>query len=424
MEQVHGSHKASKFAPEDVISTMPDDVIINILNRLPLQDAVRTSILSKNWKHNWNMITQLVFNEDFYEYLQEKEKEKDYKTIINMFLTHLKGAITKFVLYIQEDNAVDVEDINKWVLFLSQKGIQEFTLKNMDETPLEFPAHLFSCLQLKHLKLFNCHICPESSFHGFPGLLSLCLSEVVFGSYTCGEFIACCPLLEILKLRSNTGGKIKRDEIAKLENLKVLILQLRELEYKAIITSSSIFQLVGYFPKLQELNLNFWKRKLSADAEMSVLTALPYLKTLRLYEIDFSNAVMVSFAIDLICGLPNVETLLIKAGYEDDVPVHVVSSSKVDFSKLKLLQLRKVEIVSVRCTEIEICWMESLLACSPLLKKMVISPESSNVFFADDGEREFAKALKQHRASPVAEIVIDSANRARTSHVYPHVLLN
>nr|GFC26117.1 hypothetical protein [Tanacetum cinerariifolium] len=59
MDQVYGSRKLSKFAPEDVISSMPDDVMTNILNRLPLQDAVRTGILSKSWSirklHMWGL---------------------------------------------------------------------------------------------------------------------------------------------------------------------------------------------------------------------------------------------------------------------------------------------------------------------------------------------------------------------------------
>ncbi|GJX97898.1 putative F-box-like domain superfamily protein [Tanacetum coccineum] len=438
MEHVHRSCKVSNFAPEDVISNLPDFVINNILEHLPLQDAMRTSILSRNWRSKWTMLTQLVFDEDFYEYLRETGNGNNYGTIISRLLPHYTGALTKFVLYIpytQEDNhAVDVKDINKWVFFLSQKEIQEFTLKNMHKTPLELP-NLFSCLKLRYLKLFNCHFCPGSSFNGFPSLLSLYLSEVIFGSYTCGEILARCPLLEILKLRSNTGGKIKRVEINQLENLKVLTLQLREYENEeneekeneekeneetenveneneeneneAIITCSSIFQFIGYFPKLQELNLNFWKRKLTTDARMSVLTALPYIKTLRLYEIDFSNETMVSFAIDLICGTPNLETLLIKAPYEDDDTALAVSSLKVDFKRMRELQLREAKFVSVRCIKNDVCLMKSLLACSPLLKKMVINPKSLNVFGGDDGKRKFVTELMLHRASRIAEIIID-----------------
>nr|GEY19967.1 hypothetical protein [Tanacetum cinerariifolium] len=391
MELVRGSRKAFKFASEDVISNMSDDVITNILNRLPLHDAVRTCTLSKDWRSKWTLLNQLVFDEDFYLYLQATRNGNNYGEIISRLLPHFEGAITKFVLYIPGDSVVDVEDINKHVLFLSQKGLQEFTLKNMDETPLELPAYLFSCLKLKHLKLFNCHFCPDSSFQGFPCLLSLYLSEVEFGSYKCGKFLAGCPLLEILKLRSNTDGEIKRDEIDKLENLKVLNLPLYELVSMAKITSFSIFQLIAYFPKLQELNLNFWMCKSLVDAEKRVRTTLACLKKLRLYEVDFSNAMMVSCVIDLICGLPDLETLLIKATFGDDVPALAGSSSEVDFSRITRLQLRKVKFVSVECTKNELCLMKSLIACSPFLEKMVINPKSSKLFGDYYGERKFVR---------------------------------
>lgn len=380
MELVRGSHKSSKFALKDVISTMPDDVITNILNRLPLQDAVRTCTLSNEWRFKWTMLTQLVFDEDFYKYVEVRGNKNNYGTIISRLLLPLNSVITKFVLYIpyeQENSVVDVEDINKRVLFSSQKEIQEFTLKNMDETPLELPYYLFSCLKLKRLKLYNCHFCPESSFQGFPCLLSLYLSEVEFGCYKCGKFLAGCPLLEILKLRSNIDGEIKRDEIEKLENLQVLILPLSELVSMAEVTSFSIFQLIAYFPKLQELNLNFWMCKSLVDAEKRVRTTLSCLKKLRLYEVDFSNAIMVSCVIDLICGFPNLKTLLIKATFGDDVPAPAGSSLEVDFSRMRELQLRKVKFVSVKYRKNEVCLMKSLIARSPLLEKMVINPKSS-----------------------------------------------
>ena len=102
MEQVHGSRKATKFALDDVFSSMPDGVITNILNRLPLQDAVRTSTLSRNWRDKWTTMNQLVFDEDFYLYLQKKGNEKDYGNIISRLLFLLKGDITKFDLYLEK----------------------------------------------------------------------------------------------------------------------------------------------------------------------------------------------------------------------------------------------------------------------------------------------------------------------------------
>ncbi|GKB98285.1 putative F-box-like domain superfamily protein, partial [Tanacetum coccineum] len=181
IEQTHGSRKASKFTSDDVISSTLNDVLTNILNRLPLQDAVRTGTLLRSWRYKWTMINQLIFDEDFYKYLQKIEKEKDYGRIIDLFLRHHNGSVTKFHLYIEKgcNSILDVDDIRNWILVLSQKGILEFPLLNMEATSLK----------LKHLELLNCHFCPISSFPGFANLLSLDLFELVFRSYTCGEFV-------------------------------------------------------------------------------------------------------------------------------------------------------------------------------------------------------------------------------------------
>ncbi|KAJ0823182.1 putative F-box domain, leucine-rich repeat domain superfamily, F-box-like domain superfamily [Helianthus annuus] len=65
--------KASKT--EDVISSMPEDVVTHILDRLPVQDAVKTSILSRNWRFKWTMLSQLVFDDNFFDYLTKTNGE-------------------------------------------------------------------------------------------------------------------------------------------------------------------------------------------------------------------------------------------------------------------------------------------------------------------------------------------------------------
>ncbi|XP_022020411.1 F-box/FBD/LRR-repeat protein At1g13570-like isoform X3 [Helianthus annuus] len=64
MELIHGTHKASKFASQDFITNLPDNVVTNILDRLLLRDAVRTSILSKSWRFKWTMLSQLLTESD------------------------------------------------------------------------------------------------------------------------------------------------------------------------------------------------------------------------------------------------------------------------------------------------------------------------------------------------------------------------
>nr|XP_009783671.1 PREDICTED: FBD-associated F-box protein At2g26860-like [Nicotiana sylvestris] len=43
----------SRTLPIDILSNLPDDVLDDILMRMPLPDVVRTSILSKKWRYKW-----------------------------------------------------------------------------------------------------------------------------------------------------------------------------------------------------------------------------------------------------------------------------------------------------------------------------------------------------------------------------------
>ncbi|KAI3796253.1 hypothetical protein L1987_38920 [Smallanthus sonchifolius] len=138
MEVIHGRHNAFT---KDVISNMPDIVITSILDRLPLQDAVRTGVLSRIWRFKWTMLSKLVFDKNFFAYLSKTQGKNNHVTVIGRILLHLRCAIAKFVLSV-EDTTSDAEHINHWILFLSRKGIKDLTLKNTDETPLKFPTHL------------------------------------------------------------------------------------------------------------------------------------------------------------------------------------------------------------------------------------------------------------------------------------------
>ncbi|KAJ0683212.1 putative F-box domain, FBD domain, leucine-rich repeat domain superfamily [Helianthus annuus] len=391
MELIHGTHKTSKFEPQDFITNMPDNVVTNILDRLPVQHAVRTSILSRNWRFKWTMLSQLVFDVDFFGYLRKSEGKNNHVGVISRLLLHLSGGITKFVLCIND--VLDAEDINHWILFLSRKGIKDLTIRNGDETPLMLPTHLFSCLELKHVHLFNCCFNPPPTFHGFPNLLSLDLCVDFEENVQLGEFFTKCPLHEILTIDDRSQvGKVNVVEIAKIKNLKVLSLQFCDLD-------NSIFELVGSLPKLQELHLDFDDCDLTEGGDRKRFSAaFPCLKVLKLSRILLEYD-MLSYAFELIRSFTNLQTLEITAAHSN---LDAGPPPQVDYNTMGLLQLRSVTIECFKGSENEVCLIKYLLGSSPFLKKIVIRRRS---YIASDERIMFAKKLLMlHRASPTAEI--------------------
>ncbi|KAI7754341.1 hypothetical protein M8C21_006029 [Ambrosia artemisiifolia] len=391
--------QASEFAPEDIISNMPDNVVTNILHRLPLQDAVRTGILSRNWRFKWTMLSELVFGENFFAYLIEKRGEDSFAMIVSRLLLHFSGAVTKCVLCL---TVLNVEDIHHLILFLSRKGIMDLTLTNWSKPTVRLPTHLFSCLDLKHLNITGCCFNPPPGFHGFPNLLSLELHDVQFGGSDLGEFLTRCPLLETLNLDYlSYTGKVKLVEIAKLENLKVLSLSLCHLETTTtIISSSNVFELLCYLPKLQELGLDFQDCNLTeGGAKKKFPTAFPYIKALKLTSIDFGNGIMLSYALEMIIHFPNLHTLEftpLRSQIVDPVPIPVqVPIPEIEY---RTMGLQRVVFTFFNGSENEIHLIKYFLARSPSLKQIVIHSD----WYRSFGEHFMLakKLLKLHRASP------------------------
>ncbi|XP_076884202.1 F-box/FBD/LRR-repeat protein At1g13570-like [Bidens hawaiensis] len=327
MHLIQGTHKAPKLAREDLISNMPDDVLTNILDRLPIQDAVRTSILARNWRFNWTLLSQLVFDENFYYYLTRTNDESKLGRIINRLLLHVKGAIIKFSLCMLDE--LDDADIANWILLLSKKGVKDLAIWKMGiRDQLKLPTHLFSCLELKRLKLTNCCLSPPSTFRGFPNLLSLELHLIRFETRDLRGFLTCCPSLEILI----STCTLKAVWIAKLENIKILSM------YLSMLDRDIMMRFLDSLPKLQELELNFRTCKLTeGGANKRCPTFFLSLKFLTLTRISLHNGVMLSCSFELITSCPNLLFLEITTeNWDADSP------PQVDYDILWPLWLRGV----------------------------------------------------------------------------------
>ncbi|XP_071732921.1 uncharacterized protein [Rutidosis leptorrhynchoides] len=295
-------------------------------------------------------------------------------------------------------------------MFLSRKGVKEFTLKNMHKTTLKLSTHIFSCVELESLTLHNCSVYSPPTFCGLPNLLCLDLYQVAFENKSFGEIITQSPLLEILKFnRHDRIGKIKLVEIAKLKNLQNLFLPLCMLD-QTVITTFLILDLGKYLPNLQVLfldfqNCMFFGNFRNSVGKKQVSTSFPCLKSLTLHQIDFSFDHNLSFAVDLIWFSPKLQTLGITA--KRAVTPSAFLSSELSHIRMGLAQLRNVVLQSFQGSENEILLVKKLLAGSPSLKKIAIHPESSKVFSGENGRLMVAtKLLKFHRASPSAEVDI------------------
>lgn len=82
----------------DIIRGLPEDVLKNILARLSVRDAVRTSILSSKWRYKWATIPHLIFNDECLPSTHDSHCHYKLVNIVDEVLLLHKGPIQKFKL--------------------------------------------------------------------------------------------------------------------------------------------------------------------------------------------------------------------------------------------------------------------------------------------------------------------------------------
>ncbi|WVZ65130.1 hypothetical protein U9M48_014542 [Paspalum notatum var. saurae] len=183
-------------AAADALLSLPPEVLDEILGRLDLRDAVRTSALCRAWRRRWESLPSIdisAFSDD----------GKQALWTVDRVLPRFSGRIRRFQVSLDELSARRVDD---WLVLLSRRGgVEDLNLSPV--FPYEFfPLHstVFSWRRLISIDLFACHIPPlPPDFEGFPDLKVLTLVNLKLqqnGEYQLEEIIETSPLLETLIL--------------------------------------------------------------------------------------------------------------------------------------------------------------------------------------------------------------------------------
>lgn len=189
----------------DRISSLPGHVLDQILSKLPIRDAVRTSALSRKWRYKWAKIPHLVFDNDCVLIPSQDQtllRNKLVNIVDHVLLLH-NGPIHNFKL--SHRDLLGVSDIDRWILHLSRRSIKEFILEIWKGQRYRLPSCLFSFENLIHLELFNCWLNPPPTFKGFRNLKSLDLQHITVAQHVFENLISGCYLLEKLTLMNFDG---------------------------------------------------------------------------------------------------------------------------------------------------------------------------------------------------------------------------
>ncbi|KAI3727088.1 hypothetical protein L1987_66897 [Smallanthus sonchifolius] len=380
----------------DIISKLPLGIIETILCLLPIQEAVRTSILSREWRYRWIKIPKLVFKERTFQVSTDgcvlddkarKRKEiakrrKLFYAIYQVLLMH-EGPILEFTLSMRVDGSCF--EIDNIILHLSKKNTVKILKLDFLYDGYEgytLPISLFSLHQLTDMHLRDCALFHERSFNEFGCLTTLHLESVYTYETTLLRLLSNCPLLKRFTLDCNGATVFDSG-------------------------SSTIADLFECLPLLEYLSFSFFMVKCFVPERLpkELPTTLVHLKYLCVQYLCFIQEYGFPFLVLLIRSSPNLEKL--KLVMYDDILLEedeMVSFTLEDYSDIMFEHLNELEIKDFSDAENELDFVKLVLAKSPVLKKVRILPCR---WFDRNDELEISKILLcSPCASPVVKIIV------------------
>ncbi|KAI7756076.1 hypothetical protein M8C21_015515, partial [Ambrosia artemisiifolia] len=267
----------------DIITTLPQNIIEIILCLLPIEEAARTSILSREWRFKWTKIPKLVFDNYTVKRSTEKWNLSNWNQRSDLERKRRDKEMRCKLFYAIHQ-----------VLLQHQGPIQEFSLSmQVDETCFEIDQiilHLARNHTLKRLTLAHCDYSAQDWGPGEfpPTLINLkyfCIEELCFGPSNgfafLGVLFKCSPNLEKIRLEIETDDGYDEIESTEIEEEFSLILEkysnvwlehLSELEILHYRNEKLELDLLKFIlarsPNLKKVKFGTWMFDLRKDLKM------------------------------------------------------------------------------------------------------------------------------------------------------------
>ncbi|XP_057485843.1 F-box/FBD/LRR-repeat protein At1g13570-like [Actinidia eriantha] len=228
--------------------------------------------------------------------------------------------------------------MDQLILFVSNNGIQEFTLHIWKGELYKFPSALYSCLQLKCLNLRSGLFKPPLKIIGFKRLVSLELNEVAITAEILSNLVSGCPLLEELTLKSSTTFRF----------LEIAAPNLRTLCCEGLLGSICLKNA----PRLAEVSvyLKIFRNKVLFNEGEIYNSTIPLgsIPAVEFMELDYYYAKVCN----LLIFFPGISRF----------PVLELLEVQGEWSDVSLNQLRKVEMQRTSGSKPELGFIKLLVA--------------------------------------------------------------
>lgn len=364
----------------DMISNLPPTITQTMLTFLPMQDAFRTSILSRSWRHHCVKMPKLKFDDEIFQHSSHNRLSNKCKllhVVYPILLLHQRPILEFSLCFSQLISCCEIDQI---VLRLSgNPTLKSFTLCIGSGDDHKLLSSFYMLQQLTHLKLQNCAFQPPSKFSGFNLLTSLYFHNVSITVKNLLRFISNCPLLKSFTLAED--------------------------EQHAIGSWNSDFvELFECLPLIEHLHMSSYPVKCFATGGLSktLPSVLLHLRVLILYGLCFAKEVELRSTLLLITSSPNIEKIKMKMCYSTEVPSMNLLDVE-DYCNISLENLRELEIRNMSNIRPGMDFVKLILGKSPMLKNVGIVIDSRVT--VNDEVKMLRELLQYKRASTDAKIV-------------------
>ncbi|XP_073367465.1 F-box/FBD/LRR-repeat protein At1g13570 isoform X2 [Aegilops tauschii subsp. strangulata] len=148
--------EAASVVSTDRLSNLPPEIKGDILSRLNVEEAVRTSTLSSTWRDAWTDMPVISLCDG-------NLARTKFVTLVDMVLLLHKGTIEEFDI---SGNKNYHDEFGRWMIMLSRKSPKSVIIKLNSGPRYKIPSCLFSIGDLEYLHLENCIISLPRAFQG------------------------------------------------------------------------------------------------------------------------------------------------------------------------------------------------------------------------------------------------------------------